>query len=530
MATGIGDSPKYFSWPLSSIVAEITERVGIPSDVINLYVLEQWVDGFYCDNTVTAAGSLQNLSQIFMFDPSSYGGKITFVPRGLDVVAEITSDDLIDDGTDIEKLTKRDAMSIARVYNMDYYDIDGALANNTATSDRSIDSRATQEVSTSTNVLLNTDDANRVVAINHKIAVEEQRGTYEFSLPNSFLFITPGDCITLNGERLRISQIEYNDGYQAYKAVIDRQSAYQSSIVATPAALPVIPPTRVIGDTILNFIDCPILRDADDKLGYYVAVTGATVKWSGALVELSTDGGATYTQSYSGSAESVSGVVTAGCGAHSVYYPDESNTITVQLARTDLSLEAASLSQLMSRANMAIVGNELISFGEINETSPGVYELSYLLRGRKGTDVVAHTAGERFVLLNRQQLFFIPADLYLLNRQLTFKSTSFGKDTSLTTQVTFYGESQTEGVPMYLTAQRTGGNIVITWQGVGRLGAGTSIAMGAYFTGYQVTVNGITQTTTEETITVADPTGTVTISVQQMNSITGAGESAEITI
>ena len=71
----------------------------------------------------------------------------------------------IDDGNEIEKLTKRDAMSIARVYNMDYYDIDGALANNTATSDRSIDSRATQEVSTSTNVILNTDDAARVVAI-----------------------------------------------------------------------------------------------------------------------------------------------------------------------------------------------------------------------------------------------------------------------------------------------------------------------------------------------------------------------------
>ena len=85
MATGIGDSPKYFSWPLSSIVAEITERVGIPSGVIDLYGLDQWVDGFYCDNTVTAAGSLQNLSQIFMFDPSSYGGKVTFIPRGLDV-------------------------------------------------------------------------------------------------------------------------------------------------------------------------------------------------------------------------------------------------------------------------------------------------------------------------------------------------------------------------------------------------------------------------------------------------------------
>ncbi len=530
MDTGIGDSPKYFSWMLASIIEEICDRAGVPADAVVTANLDGFVDGFYCDNTVTAAGTLQNLSTIFMFDPSSYGGKITFVPRGLEVVTEITSDYLIDDGNEIEKLTKRDAMSIARVYNMDYYDIDGALANNTATSDRSIDSRATQEVSTSTNVILNTDDAARVVAISHKIAAEEQRGTYEFSLPNSFLFITPGDCIKLNGERLRISEIEYNDGYQSYKATFDRKSAYQSTITATPVALPTTPATRVIGDTVLNFIDCPILKDSDDKLGYYIAVTGATINWSGALVELSTDGGNTYNTSYSGNAESVSGVVTVGCGVHSVYYPDEVNTVTVQLARSDLSLESASLSQLMSRANLAIIGNEIISFGNIDEVSEGVYELSYLLRGRKGTNVVEHLAGERFVLLEREQLYFIPSDLYLLNRQLTFKVTSFGKDTSLTTQAVFSGESQKENTPAYLQAQRTGGNIVITWQGVGRLGAGTLVGMGLYFSHYLVSVNGVTQTTTEETITVTDPSGIVTISVQQVNTITGAGEAASITI
>ena len=144
---------------------------------------------------------------------------------------------------------------------------------------------------------------------------------------------------------------------------------YQSTITATPVALPTTPATRVIGDTVLNFIDCPILKDSDDKLGYYIAVTGATTNWSGALVELSTDGGNTYNTSYSGSAESVSGVVTVGCGTHSVYYPDETNIITVNLARTDLSLESASLSQLMSRANLAIIGNEIISFGDANEVS-----------------------------------------------------------------------------------------------------------------------------------------------------------------
>lgn len=530
MSTGIGDNPLYFSWAVSSVIAEICDRVGVPADCVDLYGLDSFVDGFYCDNTVTAAGTMQNLSQVFMFDPSCRGGKITFVPRGLDVVAEITSDDLIDDGETIEKLTKRDSISIARVYNMDYYDIDGAMANNTATSDRSIDSRATQETSISTNVVLQTDDANRVVSIAHKIAIEEQRGEFEFSLPDSYLYLTTGDCIKLNGERIRITEIEYNDGYQSYKATFDRQSAYQSTISATPVALPTTPATRVIGDTVLNFIDCPILSDSDDKLGYYIAVTGATENWSGALVELSIDGGNTFTQSYQGYAESVSGVVTVGCGVHSVYYPDVKNTITVKLTTSDLTLESASLSQMMSRANLAIVGNELINFGDINEISEGVYEISNLLRGRKGTEVASHLAGERFVLLERQALYFIPADLYLLNRQLTFKATSYGKDTSTTSQHSFSGVSQKERKPNYLQARRVGGNIEISWQGAGRLGAGTTVGIGANFSHYLVSINGTQHTTTNEHLSVTDPTGAVTITVSQVNKITGAGESATVTL
>ena len=530
MSTGIGDNPQLYSWPLSSVVADICDRAGVPYEALDLYGLNEWVDGFYCDNTVSSFTALQNLSKIFMFDPSTWGGMIKFVPRGGDIVAIITSDDLINDGEQIEQLTKRDSISIARVYHLNYYDVDGGLNNDIQTSDRSVDSRATQEVSTETNVLLQTDDAARATSINHKVAIEEQRGTYEFSLPDSWVWLTPGDCISLNGERLRISEVEINDGYQKYKCQFDRQSAYQSSITAVPITKPSTPPTRIIGDTILHFIDSHIIKDSDDKLGYYMAACGATANWTGALCELSTDGGITYNESYSDTAESTIGVVISGCSTHSKDYPDEVNVIRVQIARTDFTLESASLAQMMSRANLAIVGNEIINFGNIDEVSPGIYDLSYLLRGRKGSSVTSHLSGERFILLERQFMYFIDADLFQLNKQLTFRVSSFGKDTSLTQTISFTGQSQTENEPEYLSAYRSGGNIVISWQGVGRLGGSTVIGMGAYFTGYQVSVNGLTQSTTNQSLTVTDPTGSVTISVSQINSITGAGPSATITI
>lgn len=531
MNTGIGDSPKLYSWPVSSVVAEICERSGVPAWAVDLFGLGGiTVDGFYMDNSYSAFTGLQSLSRIFMFDPSCWDGKLHFIPRGGDVVAELTSDDLIDDGEEIEKLTRKDSISIARVYHMSYYDIDGGLNADIQTSDRSVDARSKSEVSTETTVLMNADDAARAVAINHKTAIEEQRGTYEFSLPDSYLYLVPGNCIKLNGERLRISEIEINDGYQHYVCQYDRQSAYTSSVLCTPVYQPSTPPSLIIGDTVLHFIDSHIIKDSDDKLGYYVAVAGTTTNWKGALAELSTDGGQTYNESYADTVESVCGVLTVGCGTHDREYPDEINSFTVQLTRSDMEIEGATLAQMMSKANLAIVGNELINFGSVDEVSAGVWSVSYLLRGRKGSAITSHLAGERFILLSRQELYFIEADLFNLNRQLTFRVTSLGKSSSTVQTVSFTGQSQTEQAPSYLSAYRDSGNVVISWQGVGKLGGATSIAMGQYFTGYRVTVNGASQTTALKTITVTDPGGSVIISVSQLNSITGAGPETTVTI
>jgi hypothetical protein len=47
--------------------------------------------------------------------------------------------------------------------------------------------------------------------------------------------------------------------------------------------------------------------------------------------------------------------------------------------------------------------------------------------------------------------------------------------------------------------------------------------MGAQFDGFRVTINGTPQTTTARTLTITDPGGAVTISVQQINRIMGLG-------
>lgn len=526
---GIGTVPADGSWALASIVADVCERAGIPFDRINLDGLEGAVAGLPVSPADPAFNALEALEQIFLFDTSNFDGKIHFVPRGGAAIVDIPLDDLVDDGAEGRKLKRKDSISVPKVLHFEYMDTEGGLSADTQTSDRSIDNRSRGEVKLQTAVIMSADDAAKAAVINHKVSIEEQRGGYEFALPDSYVWLTPGDIVTLDGERLRITEVEIDEGFQKCVTIFDRASAYFSTIQGVPVVPPVDPPTLVVGDTVLHFIDSHILRDGDDRLGYYVAVSGESEAWQGALVELSTDGGENYGQSVDALTDADMGVLLDPLQVHSRFYPDQINRCRVRMLRPNMELESSDLRGMMNRQNLALIGNELINFADADEVEAGVWEIGHLLRGRKGSDIAAHSAGTRFVMLDRSQLWFIDAEVFELGRTLTFRATSFGTSNAQTQSAAFTGRTQIERAPAYLRARRSGGNLIITWQGVGRLGGGSQVRQGQHFTGYRVTINGTAHTTTNQSFIITEPAGAATITVQQVNSITGAGPAAQVT-
>lgn len=527
---GLSYEPPLFSWNVGSIVQEIAARCGVPYDRIETDILEGYVEGFSTTNAQSGASAIETLGGMFLFDPSNYDGMLHFIPRGGSPVAEIVSDDLIDDGRDIEKRTRRDSITIPRVVHLEYYDTNGGLTTDKQTSDRTLDdSRNNAESVTQTTVIMRADDAARAVVISHKVSIEEQRGELEFSLPMSWLQLTCADVITLNGARVRITEIEIDDGQQNYKAVYDRASAYQSTIAGVPIDEPSEPPELIISPSVIEIIDSHILSSQDDTLGYYVAVSSETQDWRGAAVELSKDGGANWIDSDATTGNAIMGKLGTSLPAHTHWYRDDTNTLTVELLREDMELLPATMTEMLNRANLAIIGDELINFSEADQVGPTTWELRGLLRGRKGSDAVAHAIGERFVLLNDFGVTFVPAELFELGRDLTFRVTSFGAEPGPdSTTITLLGRSQIERQPSYLHTRRDGANLVVSWQGVGRLGGGSSVGMGAYFSGYRVTLGATTVDTMAREVTIPYAAGA--LSVWQLNSITGPGPVATVTV
>lgn len=529
---------------VADIVTEICERAGLSASLIDVSDLEALsCRGLTVINQYPAYSALRSLSEIFLFDAANYDAKVHFVVRGGNTVATITEDDLLDDDQDIEQSKRADSIAIPRVLHLNYHDVAGGIATDKQSSERGGDRRATGEASMQTAVILNADEAAQAVVIAHKIMIEDQRGELKFSLGDNFIKLVPSDNIVMqwNGRsiRARLTKVDTNDGDQEYMALYDRQSAYTSDVEGIPAAPASPPPSNVIGQTLIEPLDIHILRDADDNVGllYYVALSGVFPAWQGAQVELSMDGGANYIDSASTTVSAIMGELVESLPDHPQEFPDEVHVARVRVDTPNSELESATFAQLLSNdRNLIIIGDEMIQFGGVDEYEPGIWDLSFMLRGRKGTTTAAHTAGERFIVLDRASLAMIPASIADIGKTFTFRATSFGRPIESATVVSmvYAGRSQIEREPSYVSARRDGDDAVVEWIGVGRLGSGVAVAHGVRFDGYRVTFDdgSITETvdTSDESLVhdVSAFASPITISVAQLNELTGAGPAIEV--
>jgi hypothetical protein len=293
----------------------------------------------------------------------------------------------------------------------------------------------------------------------------------------------------------------------------------------------------VVGATTIYPLDIHIINDADDSLGCYLAIGAQTDNWKGALIEVSLDGGESFFNSFQDDTTAVAGVLTSALSDHPQPYPDDENICTVTLLNPNDELESASQTQMQNGANLAIIGNELVQFGDAEEgETEGNWTLSYFFRGRKGTATTAHAVGERFVVLDRNFIMFLPMQLSYVGRSITVRATSINGTAAdvTTTTFTYTGQSQVEYPVAYLEARRAGSTANLSWQGVGKIGAGASVAMGLYFAGYRVTLSDGTTTqafTTQNQSYSADISafsGSITATVVALNSLTGAGPGVSV--
>lgn len=530
------DQVKVSQYPyLSDVVQDLCRRAGISPenvDVNDLY--GDTVVGYPVMSDEDASELIEPLGDAFVFDPSESDKKLRFLKRGRNAVMRVTYKDLVnrDDGSFRQTIVQEDKLPIRVEVN--HLDPAGGFNKNMQAAFRKsnlVKAKGVESIDLPFSVTA--DQAATIALKNIKMKWHEPV-TYEFWLTVAFTELVPTDVIEYADEegnvyRIRIEERNEDSGYLKFKGKKDGGSAvYATEALGLNLPTPISTTPGLVGETRLEILNLPALRDQDDELGVYVAVAGSSSAWYGADILISTDGGVNYYDAFS-----TEQPATLGDTETELLAEVSSEYLSRQtvIVKVNFGLDSIDYAGLLNNYNRCVIGDEILQFQTATHLGDNRYLLSGLVRGRYNTKPEPWAAGTRFVLLD-STVAFLQAQQWMLGQEIYLKPVSFGltEDESVPTAYDLdVAYSQLEWPPHHVRADRDGSDmVVVNWIPRPRLGIETAPHQSKYFTGYKVKFSdGHTAIVTAPTYTRASTPASVTITVCGVNSITGDGEDSE---
>ncbi len=104
--------------------------------------------------------------------------------------------------------------------------------------------------------------------------------------------------------------------------------------------------------------------------------------------------------------------------------------VEVTLANPDQWLQSCDDAALVAGTNLAVIGDELIQFGNAEAIGPGRFRLSRLLRGRRGSEwaMAGHVAGEPFLLIDARAMTAVAGSAATIGSAVTVTAYGPGND------------------------------------------------------------------------------------------------------
>lgn len=465
------------------VVEDICARAGV-SEVYARPMAEEPVDGYAVGRPATAWAAIQPLASAYAFDVADRGGVMMLVPRGRPPVATIPPGDLAATGMSGDGGTERNApvmaeraedRSLPRAAALTYRDIALDYQTNTQSVSRDLgDSQ--NDIAAEISLNLTATKAARIVdRMLHE--AWSSRVTVPVRLTDRWINLGAADTVALpiTRDRLELMRVERvtrgKNGVIEVDLRSDDPEVYRSTAVGQQGILPPNP-LALPGDTQLVLIDAPILLDGNDNAGFYWAAGGTDTGWRGAEILRSIDGGGTFDQMATAGVPADIGAMAAPLPAGPSYCWDRANSFTVTMLPNS-ELESASEYQVLAGANVAWIGpasgqgGEYVQFTTATLVAPLTYEISGLLRGRRGTEhaIGTHGPGEVFVLMLGGTVGRSDYGVGDWNRERTYRAVSVYQDVDEADDQLFSnsGEGLRPPAPVHPRGVRSGDDIALSW-------------------------------------------------------------------
>ena len=287
--------------------------------------------------------------------------------------------------------------------------------------------------------------------------------TMKWRLPPARMGLRPGDALQLAGMprpwMVRTVSIEG-------MAVAIEAEAAPVAIQSLPAdpGRPVSEPDLPVGRSEVALFELPPEADAlgDSPIAYIAASNEG--QWKSLPIELTLGdqplpGLAIGRRSIVGRTETV-------LDPRTPHIIDQRSQVVIRLANSEDILLNADQDALTAGANLAMIGVELVQFGRAEALGPGLFRLSNLLRGRRGTEWAAatHQAGEPFCMMDPGRVRSAPLAAGAVGAMLTAVAHGIGDVAPLPqASRSVSGEAMRPPPPCHLKAIRSGADILVQW-------------------------------------------------------------------
>lgn len=260
--------------------------------------------------------------------------------------------------------------------------------------------------------------------------------------------------------------------------------------------------------------DTPLLTDTQtDNTGFYALIAGARAGWSGGTlaVDLASSGsadafGVTNTSGDSGSnwvtvASNDLAILNGFCmnklATGTMLIRDWESYIVASFTNRSAALYSYDEDTLLTNPyNLVFVGNELIQYAHAEDLGNGMWKLTGLMRGLRGTDyyMSRHAAGERLVKVRYEAMQWVAHDDTYLDQVGKYRA--YGFDGSVEDVSTFLftntGKSKYPWSPLLRYSDRVSDNLYLSWLPRARLSGnlqdGIEVGNGQPFDKYVVEV------------------------------------------
>ncbi|MEV5033688.1 discoidin domain-containing protein [Sphingobium sp. LMC3-1-1.1] len=364
-----------------------------------------------------AKSILAPVLEAFDIDPGSEDFLVRFRPRGGASEGLIPTGKIVPSGDSRFRIPQAQPEDLPLQVTMAFADVNRDQQVNVAESARAADAVRTKRITQldMRNMSIDADTARHLVD-RFMRRQHAEKESYEFSLSDRFLKVTPGSVYTIELDdltriarcvtsRMGADRVTETRWVRDNPTLADRGTAPGAEMESRePERIQVAGPSRGF------ILDVPLPVDSLDSPTPFLLLAAAPFSadslWGGAYVYASDTGAADEYDAGWAEIPSQSiahwGVCTTALGDALPWLPDLGNSITIDMRTGTLTSVTMDDLLLDPTLNLVLIGQEYVQFATATLVAPRQYELSGFLRGRRGTEqhVDGHVAGDSLLVMD----------------------------------------------------------------------------------------------------------------------------------